>query len=84
MTITIDLQPSVEKQIVARANAANLSVEDFVQKLLRESVNTTDEPEEFSLEEFERDMDALTEGLENFKSDYRGSYSREDIYFDHD
>jgi hypothetical protein len=38
----------------------------------------------FSLEEFERDMDLLTQGLENLPSEYQGTYSREDIYLDHD
>jgi hypothetical protein len=36
----------------------------------------------FSLEEFERDMDLLAEGLEHLPAQYRGTYSREDIYLD--
>lgn len=36
----------------------------------------------FSLEEFERDMDLLAEGLEHLPVNYRGTYSREDIYLD--
>ena len=36
----------------------------------------------FSLEEFERDMDLLAEGLEHLPIHYRGTYSREDIYLD--
>lgn len=38
----------------------------------------------FSLEDFERDMDLLAQGLEHLPADYQGSYSREDIYSDHD
>jgi hypothetical protein len=38
----------------------------------------------FSLEEFERDMDLLAEGLEHLPTQYRGTYSREDIYLDDD
>jgi hypothetical protein len=38
----------------------------------------------FSLEEFERDMDLLAEGLEHLPMQYRGTYSREDIYLDDD
>ena len=37
-----------------------------------------------SLEEFERDMDSLAEGLEHLPAGYQGAYSREDIYADHD
>lgn len=36
----------------------------------------------FSLVEFERDMDLLAEGLEHLPIQYRGTYSREDIYLD--
>jgi hypothetical protein len=39
---------------------------------------------EWSLAEFERDMDLLSEGLENLPLQYRGTYSREDIYLDDD
>jgi hypothetical protein len=35
-------------------------------------------------EGFEIDMKALAEGTECTESAYKGSYSREDIYFDHD
>ena len=37
-----------------------------------------------SLEEFERDMDTLSAGLDHLPSEYRGTYSREDIYLEHD
>jgi hypothetical protein len=37
-----------------------------------------------SLEDFERDMDLLAEGLEHLPSKYEGAYPREDIYADHD
>jgi hypothetical protein len=39
---------------------------------------------ECSLEEFERDMDLLTQELEHLPANYQGSYSRDDIYSDHD
>ncbi len=39
---------------------------------------------EWSLAEFDRDMDLLSEGLEHLPLEYRGTYSREDIYSDHD
>ena len=38
----------------------------------------------FSLEEFDRDMDLLAQGLDHLPSKYEGTYSREDIYSDHD
>lgn len=39
---------------------------------------------EFSLAEFERDMDLIAEGLENIGIGYQGTYPRADIYLDHD
>ena len=84
MTITIDLKPQVESQIAAQAAAQGLSVEAFVQKLLEKSVVSNNSPDEISLEEFERDMDMLAEGLEHLPINYQGNYSREDIYLDHD
>ncbi len=38
----------------------------------------------FSLEEFDRDMDLLAQGLDHLPSEYEGTYSRKDIYSDHD
>ena len=37
-----------------------------------------------SLADFERDMDLLVQGLEHLPAEYEGTYSREDIYSDHD
>jgi hypothetical protein len=37
-----------------------------------------------SLEDFERDMDLMAQGLEHLPAEYQGTYSREDIYSDHD
>jgi hypothetical protein len=37
----------------------------------------------FSLEDFERDMALLAQGLENLPSEYQGNFPREDIYLDH-
>jgi len=36
----------------------------------------------FSLDEFERDLDLLAEGLDHLPLKYQGTYSREDIYLD--
>jgi hypothetical protein len=37
-----------------------------------------------SLEDFERDMDLMAQGLDHLPAEYQGTYSREDIYSDHD
>lgn len=37
-----------------------------------------------SMEDFERDMDLVAQGLDHLPAEYRGDYPREDIYSDHD
>jgi hypothetical protein len=39
---------------------------------------------QFSLEDFERDMDLLAQGSDHLPVNYPGTYSRDDIYLDHD
>ena len=55
-------------------------------KTLMEEVEVSAEPKiiQPSLEEFERDMDSLAEGMAELPNGYQGTYSREDIYADHD
>lgn len=66
----------LEKQ----ANLFGLSVDDYLRSLLPK---TERELPLSSGDEFESDMNAFAEGTENLSA-YNGTYSREDIYFDHD
>ena len=83
MTLTIKIKPKIEAQIYAEASANNLSIEEFVQRIVENNF-VENSSVEVSLEEFERNLDLLAEGSENFSSRYNGTYSREDIYLDHD
>lgn len=83
MTLTIKIKPKIEAQIYAEASANNLSVEEFVQRIVENSF-TENNFTEVPLEEFERNLDLLAEGSENFSSRYNGAYWREGIYLDHD
>lgn len=65
----------LEKQ----AKVFGLSVDDYLRSLLPK----TEKELPLSGGDFESDMNAFAEGTENLKS-YNGTYSREDIYFDHD
>ena len=47
-----------------------------------EPIKTANAPE-FDTAEFEADMKVFVEGTENLPA-YTGTYSREEIYFDHD
>lgn len=61
-----------------------LSVGERLQ--LADALLTAEQPGNgtFSLEDFERDMDLLGQGLDHLPSEYQGNYPREDIYSDHD
>jgi len=83
MTLTIKIKPKIEAQIYAEASANNLSVEEFVQRIVEDNF-VENNSAEVSLEEFERNLNLLAEGSTNFSSIYDGTYSREDIYLNHD
>ncbi len=55
----------------------------LLKKVVERSVILTTDPNEISLQEFERNLDEMTEGLEDLVLPYQGTHSREDIYFDH-
>ena len=82
MATPLEIQPDLADKLTTLAKARGVSVDD----LLKEIIETL-EPRsngEFSLAEFDRDMDLLTQGMEHLPANYQGSYSREDIYSDHD
>lgn len=83
MTLTIEIEPKIEARIYAEASASNLSVEEFVREIVENNFADND-PAEISLEEFERNLDLLARNSENFPLLDDGTYSREDIYLEHD
>ncbi len=82
MPTQLEVQPEIADRLATLAKARGVSVDD----LLKEVIDAFEPPADgkFSLEEFERDMDSLAQGLEHLPINYRGTYSREDIYLDHD
>lgn len=78
-----ELQRSQEPvmDVTERINETEHSIFEK-QRLLDREIRRERAAVAFSLEEFERDMDLLAEGLENLPLQYRGTYSREDIYTD--
>ena len=65
-------------------SAKRLSSEERLQ--LADALFALEQPVngKISLEDFERDMDLLAQGLDHLPTEYQGTYSREDIYSDHD
>lgn len=82
MSTQLEIQPEIADRLATLAKARGVSVDD----LLKDVIDAFEPPAngKFSLEEFERDMDLLTQGLEHLPTNYQGSYSRDDIYSDHD
>ena len=83
MPIHLEVRPEIADKLAVLAKARGISVEDLLLEVLDNLQPPPDAITEPSLEEFERDMDALAEGLEHLPVGYEGTYSREDIYLDH-
>ena len=84
MPTQLEIRPEIADKLAALARARGVSVDDLLEEVLNDLEPPQDAIVEPSLEEFERDMDSLAEGLEHLPVGYQGTYSREDIYMDHD
>jgi hypothetical protein len=87
MELTISVPEDVGHILEQRANAQGQDVKSLVESIvLATATRSLDELPALppaSDAEFEADMQAFSEGTENLPA-YSGSYSRADIYFDHD
>ena len=80
MAINIDLKPETEERLQALADARGVSVDEYLKSL----IGVVDgEAVAVSLAEFEADLEAFASGTEHLPP-APITYSREDIYFDHD
>lgn len=83
MNATLEqIKPETLEILEKQAKIFGLSIDDYLRSLLPKT------EQDLSLkgdenEEFETDMISFAEGTENLQS-YSETYSREDIYFDHD
>ena len=82
MTIQLEVASDTAQLLQANAVARKISLEDYLRSLA-ETDSLISSPSNFSLEEFERDMDALADGLEGLPV-LPDDFSRADIYADHD
>ncbi|MGI9055118.1 MAG: hypothetical protein ACR2F2_04870 [Pyrinomonadaceae bacterium] len=73
------IKPETLAMLEKQASRFGLSIDDYLRSLLPKT------EKELSLQkgEFEADIIAFAEDTENLPT-YNGTYSREDIYFDHD
>ena len=84
MPTQLEVRPEIADKLAALAKARGVSVNDLLQEVLEGLEPSHGAVTEPSLEDFERDMDSLSEGLEHLPVGYQGTCSREDIYLDHD
>jgi len=80
-----EIAPETIQTLIAQAAASGLSVNDYLKRLLgmtSDAQHAPPTPDE-SLDEFMADLEALAEGTEHLPPSTL-TYSREDIYFDHD
>lgn len=83
MATEFEVRPEIADKLARAAKARGVTVDELLQEVLNKLEPPPDGLTEASLEEFERDMDLLAEGLDQLPA-YRGTHSREDIYLDHD
>jgi hypothetical protein len=86
MELTISVPEDVRQILEQRAKAQGQDVKSLVESIVQatttQSLDELPAPLPASDAEFEADMQAA-EGTENLPA-YSGTYSRADIYFDHD
>ena len=68
--------------LAAQAAASGLTIDEYLRRLLG-AIGTAPVAAQASLDEFMADMEALAEGTDHLPPTGL-TYSREDIYFDHD
>lgn len=78
--LTEQIKPETIALIERQAETFGLSVDDYLQSLLPKNDNDLALKNDLQNNDFEADMLEFAENTET----YQGSYSREDIYFDHD
>jgi hypothetical protein len=76
------IAPEIVQALIAQATASGLSVNEYLRRLLGLADGTQLADDE-SLNAFMADLEALAEGTEHLPPSGI-TYSREDIYFDHD
>jgi hypothetical protein len=84
MTVTLDLSPELEEQVVAQARAAGVTMEAYLLSLIRAGVVLPARGEQATQEEFEGFLDALAEDSDDIPVLPPEALTREAIYGDHD
>lgn len=84
MTIRVELNPEMERQLAAEALARGIALEVYAQRLLREAIASRNKGHtRASQEEFRAFLDALASKAPNVPQLRTETFSREMIYGEH-
>jgi hypothetical protein len=84
MELTIKVSDKARHILEQNAAAQGQDIKDFVEHIVEEQASTLDEVlTSVDAADFESDIQSFTEGTRDLPP-YNGTYSREEIYFDHD
>jgi hypothetical protein len=84
MTIRVELNPEMEKQLAAEALAHGIALELYAQSLLQEAIAARSQrPARATQEEFRAFLDALACKAPNVPELRKETFSREMIYGEH-
>ena len=77
MTLTIDLQPDIERGLIARAQARGLSLSDYAQEILSREASPQETPQQL------QDSDLQATNLYDLFAPVRGLLTNDevDLYF---
>ena len=84
MAITLNLPPEVEASLAAQARALGLQLNSYVQTLLEQQAGMGRAEQTINLEQFEAELDALSQGSDKLPYLPPAALTRESIYQDHD
>jgi hypothetical protein len=83
MSITLELRPELETKVKAQAEARGLPVERYLQSVIEAAALSPSAPP-LTLEEQERLLDELENGLSHVPALPEDAFSRAGIYVEHD
>jgi hypothetical protein len=84
MTIHVELNPEMEKQLTAEASARGIALELYAQRLLQEAIEAKRETRSrASVEELRASLDALASKAPSAPQLRSETFSREMIYGEH-
>jgi predicted DNA-binding protein len=84
MSLTLQLDPEMERRLAAQAQARGVSTATYIQRILERQLAHTTIEHKLSGEEFEAALDAMTVYSDKIPALPLDALTRDEIYRDHD